>query len=115
MYASNFQYFVLSRNLLICNCFGFLSTMLFYIIMALVIHKSSIVAAKDNSEDSSLKEGMMLLSELRDQYSLSRQLRKVSSEDDLSSAVTSQQALSPQRRRVKSGENEDLKLGGQNE
>ena len=66
MYASNFEYFTLSRNLLICNCISFLSTILFYIIMALVIHKSSIVAAKDNSEESNQEEGMMLLSELRD-------------------------------------------------
>ena len=116
IYASNFQLFVLSRNLLICNCISFLSTMLFYIIMALVIYKSSIVAAKDSPDASSLKEGMMLLSELRDQYSLDRQLRKASAEDaPSSSAVTSHEELSPQSQRSYRVSDGGRELGGRNE
>ena len=84
IYAVNFDEFILDRNLLITYCISFFATIFSYFIMALVIYKSSIVAASDETDDGQ-EPRVTLVSELREIYSQERQLK--SSPDEKSAAV----------------------------
>ena len=84
----DFDDFKLDRNLLITHALSFFATMFSYIIMALVIYKSAIFAGKDETEAGQL-HGITLVSGLRDQFYLERQLRMESEDSSGLGAVTS--------------------------
>ena len=79
-YAINFDDFILDRNLLITDSISFFATMFSYIIMALVIYKSSIIAASD-ATDEGQEPRVTLVSELREIYNQERQLKSTPDEN----------------------------------